>query len=58
MYSNRLQLSVPLTTDKYEVTQTFAVSTKNEIVPSKHEALINIQLEDGNNEEIPGQRDL
>ena len=55
MYSNRLQLSVPLTTDKYEVTQTFAVSTKNEIVPSKHEALINIQLKDGNNEETPGK---
>ena len=55
MYSNRLQLSVPLTTDKYEVTQTFAVSTKNEIVPSKHEALINIHLRDGNNEETPGK---
>ena len=57
LYSSHFKISIPLTTEKTQGVQVFAVAGQNTYIQSKNEILMRIRLAD-ENEEIPGVEGL
>ena len=58
LYSSHFKISIPLTTEKTQGVQFFAVGGQNTYIQSKNENLMRIRLADENGEEIPGVEGL
>ena len=58
LYSSHFKISIPLTTEKTQGVQVFAVAGQNTYIRSKNENLMGIRLADENGEEIPGVEGL
>ena len=54
LYSSHFKFSIPLTTEKTQGVQIFAIAGQNTYIQSKNESLMKIRLADENGEEIPG----
>ena len=57
-YSSHFKISIPLTTEKTQSVQVFAVAGQNTYIQSKNESLMRIRLADENGGEIPGMEGL
>ena len=58
LYSSHFKISIPLTTEKTQGVQVFAIAGQNTYIQSKNESLMKIRLADENGEEIPGVEGL
>ena len=58
LYSSHFKISIPLTTEKTQGVQVFAVGGQNTYIQSKNESLMRTRLGDENGEEIPGVEGL
>ena len=58
LYSSHFKISIPLTTEKTQGVQVFAVAGQNTYIQSKNESLMRIRLADENGEEVPGMEGL
>ena len=58
LYSIHFKISIPLTTEKTQGVQVFAVAGQNTYIQSKNESLMRIRLANENGEEIPGVEGL
>ena len=58
LYSSHFNISIPLTTEKTQGVQVFAIAGQNTYIQNKNESLIKIRLADENGEEIPGVEGL
>ena len=58
LYSSHFKNSIPLTTEKTQGVQVFAIAGPNTYIQSKSESLMKIRLADENGEEIPGVEGL
>ena len=58
LYSSHFKISIPLTTEKTQDVQVFAIAEQNTYIQSKNESLMKIRLADENGEEIPGVEGL
>ena len=58
LYSSHFKISIPLTTEKTQGVQVFAIAEQNTYIQSKNESLMKIRLADENGEEIPGVEGL
>ena len=56
--SSHFKVSIPLTTEKMQNVQVFAVAGQNTFIQSKNENIMRIRLADENGEEIPGVEGL
>ena len=56
--SSHFKISIPLTTEKTQGVQVFAVAGQNTYLQSKNESLMKIRLFDENGEEVPGVEGL
>ena len=56
--SSHFKISIPLTTEKTQGVQVFAVAGQNTYIQSKNESLMRNRLADENGEEIPGVEGL
>ena len=54
LYSSYFKTLIPLTTEKTQGVQIFAVAGQNTYIQSKNESLMRIRLAEENGEEIPG----
>ena len=57
-YSSHFKISIPLTTEKTQGVQFFAIAGQNTYIQCKNESLMRIRLADENREEIPGVEGL
>ena len=58
LYSSHFEISIPLTTEKTQGVQLFAVAGQNTYIQGKNKILMGIGLADENGEEIPGVEGL
>ena len=58
LYSSHFKISIPLTTEKTQGVQVFAIAGQNIYIQCKNESLMKIRLADENGEEIPGVEGL
>ena len=58
LYSSHFKISIPLTTEKTQGVQVFAIAEQNTYILSKNESLMKIRLADENGEEILGVEGL
>ena len=58
LYSSHFKFSIPLTTEKTQDIQVFAIAGQNTYIQSKNESLMKIRLADENGEEVPGVEGL
>ena len=58
LYSSHFKISIPLTTEKTQGVQFFAVAGQNTYIQGKNKILMRIRLADENGEEIPGVEGL
>ena len=58
LYSSHFEISIPLTTEKTQGVQVFAIAEQNTYIQSKNDGLMKIRLTDENGEEILGVEGL
>ena len=58
LYSSHFETSKPLSTEKTQGVQAFAIAGQNNYIQSKNETLMRNRLADENGEEIPGMEGL
>ena len=54
LYSSQFKISIPLTTEKKQAVQVFAIAGENTFIQSKNECLMKVRLAEENGDKIPG----
>ena len=54
LYSSHFEISIPLSTEKMQGVQIFAIAAENTYIQSKNKSLMKIRLADENVDKIPG----